>query len=224
MPNGLTYDTYQAAVVIQIPTIVTDPNFVTMIPLSIDYAEGRILRDMDLTPAKGLITLGSASIGTAAYTVPPEVMVLESLYYGPNNQPVPFASQDYIRTVYAGATNGPPEYFAFTGAASGSPWTTGQQILLGPAPDATYALTGFGVERPAPLSATNTTTWISTWIPDVFFACAMIFWSGYMKNYGAAGTMDDPGQAGNWEGQYMRLLKSAETEEMRRRYMMKAAT
>ena len=143
-------------------------------------------------------------------------MVLESLFYGPNSISVAPASQDFIRTVYAGAPNGAPQNFAVVGAAAGADWTPAVQVLLGPAPDATYTLTGYGTQRETTLSATYPTTFISQNLPDLFWAASMIFWSGYTKNFGAMA--DNPQQSVSWEAEYQRLLKGGAVEEARKKF------
>jgi hypothetical protein len=216
MPTGFTYASYQAAIVTQIPSLVTDPNFLVVLPDAIDYSELSILRDLDLVSAHGLISLGSTSIGLATQPLPAGLIVLEQMFFGPFSQPVTPASQDYIRAVWSGAANGPPRNFMVIGAATGAAWTAGMQALLGPAPDQAYALTGYGTERPATLSAANPTTFISTMLPDLFWSASMIFFSGYNRNFGAQS--DNPQQAVSWKAEYDRLLKSATVEEARKTF------
>lgn len=217
MAQGFTFDSYSAAIVTQIPSLTTDPNFATMLPDAIDYGELSISRDLDLVANHGLLPLGNTTIGVDTIALPSGVIVLESLFVGASNTPVTPASQDYIRAVWAGAANGPPRNYMVIGAASGADWTPGMQVLLGPAPDAAYALTGYATERAATLSATNPTTFISTMLPDLLWAATMIFWSGYGKNFGAMGA-DNPQQSVNWASEYARILKSASTEEARKTY------
>jgi hypothetical protein len=220
VPLGYTYTTYQQAVCTQIPTVLTDPNFVVECPQSIDYAELTILRDLDLLAAHGNVMVGPTVIGANTLAVPPGVIVLEELYLGPNNTPIAPMSQTALRTIYGGAPNGPPQYFTIVGASPtvGPPptWSPSMSILLGPTPDQIYALTAYGTERPAPLSATNTTTFISLQLSDLFWAAAMIYWSGVSKNFGAQS--DDPRQAMSWSGEYSRLLKGAQMEEARKKF------
>ena len=213
---GYTYDSYQQMVVTQIPTVVTDPNFVTALPNSISYAELSIYRDLDFLNAHGNVALGNATIGTAIQAIPTSVVGLEELYFGASNTPVSPMSQAAIRAIYSSTPNGPPQYFAVIGAASGADWTPGLTVLLGPAPDQTYPLTGYGWQREATLSATHPTTFISVNLPDLFWSCAMIFWNSYMKNFGAAS--DQPSASVSWAQEYQRLLKSANLEEMRKKF------
>lgn len=220
MPTGLTYAQFSADVAALIPTLTADPNLQAFLPLAIDYAELCCYRDLDFLALHGTVSLGSAVIGVATVAVPSSVVVLESLSYGPNSIPVPQASRDFVAAVFAGSANGPPQYFAVVGSASGGGWTAGTSVLLGPAPDATYALNGYGTERPTPLSATNTTTWLSLNLPDLFFAKAMELMSGYAKNYGAQA--DDPRMAMSWSQEYDRIRAGAEMEEMRKKFQAPA--
>ena len=220
MPTGYTFTSYQAAVVTQIPSLTSDPNFTTVLPDAIDYAELTILRDLDLVSAHGLIPLGSTTPLAQLQALPPGVIVLEQLFLGATNTPVVPASQDYIRAVYAGAAMGPPRHFMVIGGATTPDWSGAMQVLLGPTPDIAYTLTGYGTERPATLSATNPTTFISTVLPDVFWAASMIFWSGYNRNFGAQS--DQPQQAVSWKAEYDRLLKSSMVEEARKTFRSQA--
>jgi hypothetical protein len=217
MSTGLTYASYQAAVVTQIPSLVTDSNFQVMLPNSIDYVETSIQRDLDFLSLHGDIELGNTTIGVNTQAVPSAVVVLEMLYYGPHDIPVTPASSDYIRTVFAGAANGPPLYFVTEGSAMASTgWTPGIQVLLGPAPDAAYVLSGYGTQRQTPMSAANPTTFIWQNLPDLAWAAAMIYWSGYTHNFGAM--TDSPQMPMSWSAEYKRLLQSAQVEEARKKF------
>ncbi len=213
MPTGFPYSSFEAAVATQIPTLTTDVNFTTILPAAIDYAELSIYRDLDLLPMHGQINLGTTTAATQTVALPAAIVAFDSLYCGTSNTPLTPASLDFVVGVYGGAANAMPQYFALVGAAAGSPWAGGRQVYLGPIPDQAYPIMGFGSEREAPLSATNTTTWISTWLPDLFWAAAMIFLAGYNRNFGAMS--DDPRQAISWETEYQRLLKGAMVDEMR---------
>lgn len=228
MATGFTYTTYQSAVVTQIPSLTDDPNFQTMLPDAIDYAELSIYRDLDFLALHGVLPLGSTVIGNPTFvpTATPTIVVLEELFYGTNNTPISPASQAYIRAVYAGAAHGPPQYFAVIGGAAlslfGSQWTAGVNVLLGPTPDASYALNGYVTAREPPLSETNSATFISQNLPDLFWAASMIFWAGYNRNFGAQA--DDPRQAVSWSAEYQRLLHGADREEIRKKFLAEQAT
>jgi len=66
------------------------------------------------------------------------------------------------------------------------------------------------------LSATNPTTFISLYLPDVFIMASMIYVSGYQRNFGRQS--DDPAMAQSYENQYQTLLKGAAVEEARKKF------
>jgi hypothetical protein len=66
------------------------------------------------------------------------------------------------------------------------------------------------------LSASNLSTFLTTYLPDLFLVAAMIHMAGYQKNWSALG--DDPNSGTTWEGQYLKLKTSADAEELRKRY------
>ena len=211
-----------------------------MLPDSIDYAEMSIARDLDLVSFHGTILLQSgASLQTVA--LPPGVVVLEELnsttfvfefdgfgnpvldgfgnpiiVSGSPGMPLSPLSQAAIRAIYGGGENGPPKYFAVIGNAAGDAWTPAMQVLFGPTPDQNYVFSAYVTQRQAPLSASNPTTFISTQMPDLFWAASMIWWAGYLKSFGSMA--DDPKLAVSWESEYQRLLKSAAVEEARKRF------
>jgi hypothetical protein len=93
-------------------------------------------------------------------------------------------------------------------------------ILLGPWPDGGYTIEIVGTTRATPLSNANQSNYLSNQLPDVYIAAAMIFASGWMRNFGAQ--MDNPQMAMSWETQYQNLLKSATVEEFRRKFQASA--
>ena len=60
------------------------------------------------------------------------------------------------------------------------------------------------------------TTQLTNFFPDLFIAASMIFASGYQRDFGSQS--DNPQQAQSWESQYQTLIKSASTEEARKRF------
>lgn len=62
----------------------------------------------------------------------------------------------------------------------------------------------------------SATTQLTTYFPDLFIAASMIFASGYQRDFGAQA--DNPSQAQSWETQYQLLIKSALTEEARKKF------
>ncbi|MEJ2123942.1 MAG: hypothetical protein P8Y47_03800, partial [Alphaproteobacteria bacterium] len=75
--------------------------------------------------------------------------------------------------------------------------------------------------RPANLTDSNTTTWISNYLPDLFFAAAMVVVCGWEKNFSAMS--DDPASAVSWEAHDQRLRASALGDEVRKKYVSTGA-
>jgi hypothetical protein len=57
---------------------------------------------------------------------------------------------------------------------------------------------------------------LSQYLPDVFLAAAMVFASGYQKNFSSMG--DNPQQAVSWESHVQPLIESAKVEEIRKKF------
>lgn len=228
MTTGLSYAGTVAGTnsyVDQIATMAvvspTDSAYLTILPQMITYAENRMYRDLDFlftsiaTTAYGL-TAGSRIIAVPAGTivVPEQINVITPS--GTSNPdtgtriPLLPTTKEFLDAVYgsgATANRGVPQYFV--------PFDD-YTFLVGPYPDANYTCEIIGTYRPDSLSATNTTTFISLYLPDVFIMASMIYISAYQRNFGRAN--DDPQMAITYESQYQALLKSALTEENRKKF------
>jgi hypothetical protein len=199
----------------------SDSAYLTILPQMITYAENRMYRDLDFlftsisTTAYGL-TAGNRVISVPAGTivVPEQINVITPS--GTSNPdlgtrvPLLPTTKEFLDAVYgsgATANRGVPQYFV--------PFDD-YTFLVGPYPDANYTCELVGTYRPDSLSATNTTTFISLYLPDVFIMASMIYISAYQRNFGRAN--DDPQMAITYESQYQALLKSALTEENRKKF------
>lgn len=198
----------------------TDTNFVQILPQAIGYAEDRIYRELDLLST---VTRDSAPLVTnnRNFTLPFTNgrfvvtngfnVITPSTTTAPDNgtrtQMVP-CSRDFLDAVWGSAAGaGLPTLYAPI---------TDQQFIVGPWPDAPYTIEVIGTIQPTPLSATNTTTFLTLYLPDLFTAAAMIFMTGYQRDFGAQA--DDPAQAQSWSGQYDKLFASANVVEQRKKY------
>ena len=215
-----TYATWVAAIANETVIDPADANFLAQIPSSIDYAEQRLYRELDLLSTVVRDT-GTLSTGTRTFTLPQNLgrFVVTNGFNvitpvgatnpdsGTRNQLVP-CSRDVLDMLWPSTTGaGVPALYAMI---------TDQIIIVGPAPGSAYTIECVGTIRPTPLSASNTTTFLTLYLPDLWFMCTMIFWSAYQRNWGA--TSDDPKSAVSYESQYQALLASANVEEQRRRY------
>lgn len=219
MTTGLTYSQY----VTQIATMaVVDPNdaaFQTILPQMITYAENRIYRDVDFlftsiaTTAYGL-TVGSRQIAvpSGTFVVPEQINVITpfgtaSPNTGVRNPLLP-CTKEFLDQVYNNSqATGVPQYFC--------PFDD-YTFLVGPYPDQNYMCEIVGTYRPDSLSSSNTTTFISLYLPDLMIMASMIYISAYQRNFGRQS--DDPQMAQSYESQYKELLASAISEENRKKF------
>lgn len=219
MTTGLTYSQY----VTQIATLAvvepSDPAFQAILPQMITYAENRMYRDLDFlftsiaTTAYGL-TVGSRSIAVPAgtFVVPEQINVITPVgTSGPDTgvrNPLLPCTKEFLDQVYNNSQQtGLPQYFC--------PFDD-YTFLVGPYPNANYMCEIIGTYRPSSLSPTNTTTFISLYLPDLMIMASMVYVSGYQRNFGRAN--DDPQMAVTYESQYQTLLKSALSEENRKKF------
>jgi hypothetical protein len=198
----------------------TDPNFLAVLPNIIDDGEQRCYRELDLLSTVVRDSSAALTANSRSFTLPNDLgqFVVTNGFnvYTPvgttttRNQLVP-TTRDYLDAVWgneaSASTPSIPNRYAMI---------TDQQIIVGPPPDAAYTIEVIGTIRPTPLSATNATTVLTLYLPDLFLSACLVFSSGYLKNYGAAS--DDPKMAMSWEAHYQEELKSANVEEIRKKY------
>ncbi len=192
--------------------------FNTQLPGIIDYAEGRCYREVDFLRTQETVTSIVCSSGNRNLTISSSTSYFISLdsvsvitpvtataSNGTRN-PLQPISREFIDAIYpSGQTvTGVPAYFAMM---------SDTEIVLGPPPDAAYATEMFGEQRPAPLTSTNSSTYLTQYCPDLFIAAAMVYVSGYLQNYGAQS--DDPKMSQTWENQYKMLSGSVQVEQLR---------
>lgn len=218
----MTYDytSYTQALCTLMVTSTADSNFVAIEPSIIDYAEQRIYRELDLQVTQ--ITLASqVSSGVRDLSFPSsagDMIVTDYINVytplgatssnGTRNMVVP-ASRETIDMLWPSGQIGTsiPQMFAMVNPTD---------AIFGPAPDQAYAVDIVGTVRPAPLSASNPTTVLTSYLPDLFMAASMVFASGYMRNFGSQS--DNPQMSQSWEGQYQTLKASADTEAARQKF------
>jgi hypothetical protein len=238
MTTGLTYSEYVTQIATMAVVAETDAAFVTILPSMISYAENRMYRDIDFmftsTSLHGttfVLAAGNRNLsfnidlasnsdaqagtfvvseqinlltdanGDAATTTNPDACV---------RVPLLPTTKEFLDAVYGSsltANRGQPQYFV--------PFNE-TLFFVGPVPDQAYPVEVVGTYRPNSLSASNTTTFISLYLPDVFIMASMIYISAYQRNFGRLN--DDPQMAITYESQYQALLKSAIVEEARKKF------
>lgn len=203
----------------------TDPAFVAILPEMIDYSELRLQRDLDflatiasnstfslatntryLTFTQGtFVTLQDVNVITPVGTSDPN---------GGTRNPCLPVTKELLDYTYPSATGaGVPDKFAMFNQNT---------LYFGPWPDANYSVELVGTVRFTPLSATNTSNFLSTYFPDLYVAAAMIWISLFQRQFGAAA--NDPQMQSGYESTYQTLLHSATVEENRKKFQAAAWT
>jgi hypothetical protein len=223
MTTGLTYSTYKTQIATLAVVAETDSAFITILPQMITYAENRIYRDLDFLFTSTSVTGYSLTAGLRTLTIPEGTLVVSEQIniLTPAGQTNPDGgsvtrngclptTKEFLDAVYGSNTSANramPRYFV--------PFND-NVFLFGPVPDAAYGVEIVGTYRPASLSSSNTETFISKYLPDVFIMASMIYVSGYQRNFGRAN--DDVQMAVTYESQYQTLLKGAAVEEARKKF------
>lgn len=212
MTNGLTYNQYVTQIANLAIVPETDPNFQILIPQMIAYAELRIYRDLDLLSTVTTYTQAATASGVRNVTIPQGTFVtiqnVNALTNTTTRNPLLPVTKEFLDNVWGASTNSAlPKYFALLNDTT---------IIFGPWPNAIYPLEIIGTIRPDSLSSTNTTTFISLYLPDLFIMASMVFISAYQRNFGRQS--DDPQMAMSYEAQYQTLLKGAMVEEVRKKF------
>jgi hypothetical protein len=217
----MDYNTYvqQIATMSVVPT--TDANYQIILPQMISYAELRMQRDLDFLSTQISTSAYSFTANNNTLVVPQSQFVTTQTMEvisgtGASSALLP-VTKEYIQNVYgSGSLSGLPLYYAEYGGDAATTGFTSQLIIVGPIPDSSYQVRLTGTVRSAPLSATNTQTYISTNLPDMMIMASMIYISAYQRNFGRQS--DDPQMAQSYESQYQVLLRSALSEENRKKY------
>lgn len=216
----MDYDSFVAEVARLAKVKADGAEYLANIPFAIEYAEGRIYRELDMILQRTAVSTSQTVAGTRNITLPATILVVEGMNCitpaGISNPddgtrvPMTNVSRDWLDAVYpsmAAENRGVPRFFdVFTNTTA----------ILGPCPDAVYNIEVKGTFQPSPMSASNTQPTLVALLPDVYLAAAMIQVAGWQKNYG--GQSDDPAQAQSWESQYGLLMASAQTVEMRKKF------
>ena len=223
----MDYNAYVQQISTMAVVPVTDTNFQIILPQMISYAELRMQRDLDFLSTQISNSNYSLAAGNSTLTIPTSAFVVmetfEVIDGSGSSMPLLAVGKEFIQNVYGtGSSTGLPQYFAVYGGDSATTGLTSQNMIVGPIPDLNYAICLTGTVRSAPLSASNTTTYISTYLPDMFIMASMIYISAFQRNFGRQS--DDPQMAQSYEGQYQILKDSALLEENRKKFEAAAWT
>ncbi len=215
---SLTYSSYVTDLANLLVVSPSDTNYLTVLPNIIDDAEQRIYRELDFLNTVMVTSSTSLAANTRDVTLPSTItcVVVESINVlstaaVPSRTPLTPASKEWLNVVYPTATSSSstaiPQYFAMV---------TDQTLIVGPPAGVAHDLEITVTTRPTALSSSNTTTYLTNKVPDLFIAASMVFANAYLKNFSAMG--DDPKAAVSWEGHYQTLKQSAMEEEFRKKF------
>ena len=158
MTTGLTYATYQTQVAELAIVSPSDVNFQTILPAMIDYAELRIIRDLDLLSTVSSTT-ATLAIGTRQVTFSNLVTVQQINVITPSSQTVPdsgtrnplTATTKEVLDILWPSTSGAGVPTRFAPFNQSTPLQN--TFLVGPFPDAAYTVEVIGTVRPTSLGA-----------------------------------------------------------------------
>lgn len=217
---SLTYAQYKEALATLVVVDQADPAFLILLPRAIEYATLRMCRDIDFLSTVTVNTTLSLSANNRSLTMPEglyvtiqEVNIITPVgtsnpVLGTRNPCLP-TSKEVLDFLYSSSTNAAvPSMFAMLNQNT---------IIVGPWPNANYSVELVGTVRPTFLSDTNTTTFISLYLPDIFLQASAIPFAEFQRNFGDAAA-SDPNMGTFYEGQYQALLPSAITEENRKKF------
>ena len=225
---GLTYATYKTQIAEMAVVSEDDENFLTILPMMIDYASLRICRDLDLMFTSVSLSgddyklrKGNRKLSFdqnlpdgSSFVVSEQInLILPNYVSNPDiavRVPLLPTTKEFLDAVYGSSSKpdwGQPKYFA--------PFNE-TLFFVGPVPNLDYYVEVVGTVRPAPLSASVPQTFISQYLPDLLIMASMVYISAYQRNFGRQS--DDPQMAQSYEGQYQTLLKTAGVEEARKKF------
>lgn len=208
----------------------TNADFVAILPEAINYAEGRIYRELSMLVEDVADSSGSTVALTRGFNIPTAigafqivtgVNIITPAATAPDSgtrnpcTPVSRAVLDVSWPSTTGADM--PTDFVYASQATLIGLSGQPSILFGPWPDAAYRVEVVGKVIPTALSSSNPTTFLSLYLPDLFLMASQLYFAGpYMKNMGM--TSDDPKTTVTLQSQYDVLLKSAADWEARKRF------
>ncbi len=225
--SGYDYPTFVEAVAVLLnydQTIVNPASaapssnaaFNVALPRAIEYSEHRIYRELDLVstsetdtgafvPNNRKLTLPTSK---GVFVVVEQIAVLLS---GVRQPPLLPASREFVEATW-------PAEAAVSASSQPLYWTLldNTTALVGPSPGTAFGAEVAGTMRPAPLSATNTTTPLTTLLPDLFLAGSLVWLTAYQRDWGAQS--EDPKMAQSWSNTYDILSRSAGLEESRKQF------
>ena len=141
----------------------------------ITMAENRILRDIDLDVFKKEVT-GTMTTGNKFLSAPSDILTHRYMILTPANGDqifLQFRDTSFMKEYWAdGSDTGTPKFY--------SVWDQ-NTFYVAPTPNANFSVELGYIYRPAQLSSTNTTTWVSNNAPEALLYACLIQAYSYTK-------------------------------------------
>lgn len=212
------YSTLKTALAAALTVPETDADFLSLFPTIIDDAEQQCYRELDLVAASVTVN-GSTTPSSRIFALPTSaghLLVIDQINVFDANvtrRPCSPTTREVIDFFWPSDT--PPTYDAIPQMFAR---IDDANLLYGPAPGFSNVVEVIGTIRPNPLSATNTTTFLTSYLSDLFFAACMVSATGnLLKNWSAVA--DDPQMAITWASNFKERLASCMREELRKNYI-----
>lgn len=195
MPSSTTYASLLADLIEK--TEERSDEFMANLDGIIADGEIRCLRALDLECFQEEISVGNLVIGTREKARPASVVHAKDLFITVASSRLPLDKRTWgYAQLYApvAATTGTPVIYV---EKDDGDW------YFVPTPDATYAITAYGIARPTGLGPTTSTTWLSTYCGDLLLLACLIE---------AEEFLDSDILKGKWEKSFGQKLADAKLE------------
>lgn len=208
MPVAMTFQSLQNDIQAYLERgTVLDPIVFSQLPELINFAERRISRELKVL---GFIQAATFTMqpGLAVYAKPDRWRKLISLNVGSSptsnvrNQVFP-RSYEYIRQYWPDDTQTNTTTFGVSGPPRFYAEYSYQNIIVAPTPDAAYPSELLYYEEPAFLDATNTTNFISQYMPNLLLYSTLLECMPFIKQDARTAT---------WQSYYDRAAAVADAE------------
>lgn len=173
-------------------------DFMAHLDTIIAEAETKCLRDLDLEIFQDELAAGSLTVGQRTFGRYPGMVKINSVFLEVNG----------VRKFIQKRTKGYCEIYGDDPSVQERPTYYAEQseesLFFVNTPDQAYPVIFYGIVRPAGLSDSNPTTWLSTYAGDLLFMACKMRAEQYLVN---------PSQATVWQGEYQNdLLPKAKLE------------
>jgi hypothetical protein len=213
-----TFTTLVPALAAALSVDANDADFLALLPTITDDAEQVLYRELGLVACR-VTQGGTLAPNTRLFTLPTaggKFLVLDQLNVLDDSMirhPVSPSSTELVDLLWpSDSAPGPasrPSLFSRLDDLT---------LLVGPASDTALTLECRGTFRPEGISSSNPTTFLSTYLSDLFLCgCVVSATGNLLKNWSAMA--DDPQMPVTWVALFREKLASAQREELRKTYV-----